>query len=191
MWLDGELLASSSLTRRQRQSSRRLLILSMRTVFTLFIWNKRSMSISPGVEAIRVLYLITEPSNPEYASNMLLITTSRLHQGGPHLSRATITLGYSDGGSIGFHSWCRCDTRRFDVREHISGRGFGRRLGDFAGSSLDGIPLPIAVTANHEFPESLMSTQVDVFAFRLVLYEIMTGGSRYDGLSDQEVALGI
>lgn len=61
------------------------------------------------------------------------------------------------------------------------------KLADFAGSSIDGCPLLIAVTASHEYPGELLSVQGDLFAFGSVLYEIMTGGVPYDGRSDNEI----
>lgn len=53
-------------------------------------------------------------------------------------------------------------------------RNLNVKLADFAGSSVDGSPLLIAVTASHEHPESILSSAGDLFAFGSVLYEIMT-----------------
>ncbi|KAF1364394.1 kinase-like protein [Lizonia empirigonia] len=61
------------------------------------------------------------------------------------------------------------------------------RLADFAGSSLDGSPLLIAVTASHEYPGSVLSAQGDLFAFGSVLYEIMTGNVPYADLAEDEI----
>ncbi|RDL37127.1 uncharacterized protein BP5553_04560 [Venustampulla echinocandica] len=61
------------------------------------------------------------------------------------------------------------------------------KLADFAGSSIDGSPLPIAVTASHEYPGSLVFVQGDLFAFGSSLYEIMTGHAPYNGLTDKEI----
>ncbi|KAF1914468.1 kinase-like domain-containing protein [Ampelomyces quisqualis] len=61
------------------------------------------------------------------------------------------------------------------------------RLSDFAGSSLDGSPLLIAVTASHEYPGPTLSVQGDLFAFGSVLYEIMTGKAPYAELADDEI----
>jgi serine/threonine protein kinase len=61
------------------------------------------------------------------------------------------------------------------------------KVADFAGSSIDGSPLLIAVTASHEYPGPLLSPQGDLFAFASVLYEIMSGDMPYRGLSDEEI----
>lgn len=61
------------------------------------------------------------------------------------------------------------------------------RLSDFAGSSLDGSPLLIAVTASHEYPGPALSVQGDLFAFGSVLYEMMTGKAPYTELADDEI----
>lgn len=61
------------------------------------------------------------------------------------------------------------------------------KLADFAGSSLDGSPLLIAVTASHEYLGALLSTKGPLFAFGSVLYEIMTGDVPYKGLWDKEI----
>ncbi|PSN59004.1 kinase-like protein, partial [Corynespora cassiicola Philippines] len=61
------------------------------------------------------------------------------------------------------------------------------RLSDFAGSSLDGSPLLIAVTASHEYPGTILSVQGDLFAFGSVLYEIMTGKAPYAELPEDEI----
>lgn len=62
------------------------------------------------------------------------------------------------------------------------------KLADYAGSSIDGSPLSIAVTASHEYPGPLLSVQGDLFAFGSVLYEIMTRQAPYNGLSDEEIS---
>ncbi|KAF1964433.1 kinase-like protein [Bimuria novae-zelandiae CBS 107.79] len=61
------------------------------------------------------------------------------------------------------------------------------RLSDFAGSSLDGSPLLIAVTASHEYPGPTLSIQGDLFAFSSVLYEIMTGNAPYGDLTKDKI----
>jgi len=61
------------------------------------------------------------------------------------------------------------------------------RLADFAGSSLDGSPLLIAVTASHEYPGPALSVQGDLFAFGSLLYEIMTGDAPYADLSEDDI----
>jgi serine/threonine protein kinase len=65
---------------------------------------------------------------------------------------------------------------------------FNAKLGDFAGSSLDGSKLLIGVTSSHRSPGSVLSTQGDIFAFGSVLYEIMTGDLPYAGLSSDEIS---
>jgi hypothetical protein len=61
------------------------------------------------------------------------------------------------------------------------------KLGDFAGSSLDGSDLLVGVTPSHECPGSPLSTQGDMFEFGSVVYEIMTGEAPYSGLSESEI----
>jgi serine/threonine protein kinase len=61
------------------------------------------------------------------------------------------------------------------------------KLADFAGSSIDGSPLLVAVTASHEYPGSLLSRQADIFALGCVLYEIMTGSIPYEGESEEVI----
>ncbi|RSL40753.1 hypothetical protein CEP54_016031 [Fusarium duplospermum] len=61
------------------------------------------------------------------------------------------------------------------------------KLADFAGSSIDGSPLLVAVPASHEYPGSLLSIQGDLFAFGCVLYEIMTQQIPHDGKTDSEI----
>jgi serine/threonine protein kinase len=61
------------------------------------------------------------------------------------------------------------------------------KLADFAGSSIDGSPLLVGVTASHESPGPLLSIQGDLFAFGCVLYEIMTEHVPYDGKADKEI----
>ncbi|KAK4122860.1 kinase-like protein [Parathielavia appendiculata] len=61
------------------------------------------------------------------------------------------------------------------------------KLGDFAGSSIDGSGLLVAVTPSHECSGSPLSTQRDIFAFGSVIYELMTGSAPYQGFSDTEI----
>lgn len=65
--------------------------------------------------------------------------------------------------------------------------GFNTKLADFAGSSLDGSPLLVAVTASHESPGPLLSVQADLFALGCVFYELMTGQIPHDGKEDEEI----
>lgn len=53
------------------------------------------------------------------------------------------------------------------------------RLGDFAGSSIDGSPLTYVIRANHRYPGPLQSVKADIFAFGSVLYHIWTGRTPY------------
>lgn len=61
------------------------------------------------------------------------------------------------------------------------------KLSDFGGSSLDGSPLLVAVTASHRCPGSALSMQGDIFALGSTLYEIMTGVVPYYECSEEEV----
>jgi hypothetical protein len=62
------------------------------------------------------------------------------------------------------------------------------KLADFAGSSLDGSELLIAVTASHKYPGPALLTQGDIFAFGSVMYEITTGNALYTELSEEETS---
>ena len=66
-------------------------------------------------------------------------------------------------------------------------KNLNAKSADFAGSSIDESPLLIAVTASHEYPGPLLSIKGDFSALGSVLYEIMTGGSLYNGLTDNEI----
>jgi serine/threonine protein kinase len=61
------------------------------------------------------------------------------------------------------------------------------KLADFAGSSLDGSPLLIGVTASHEYPGPLQSAEADIFALGCTLYELMAESRPYAGLSDKVI----
>jgi serine/threonine protein kinase len=61
------------------------------------------------------------------------------------------------------------------------------KLSDFGGSSLDGSPLLVAVTASHRCSGSVSSMQGDIFALGSTLYEIMTGVVPYYEYSEEEV----
>jgi serine/threonine protein kinase len=61
------------------------------------------------------------------------------------------------------------------------------KLSDFGGSSLDGSPLLVAVTASHRCPGPALSIQGDIFALGSTLYEIMTGVVPYHEYSEEEV----
>ncbi|KAL2264361.1 hypothetical protein VTK26DRAFT_5787 [Humicola hyalothermophila] len=66
-------------------------------------------------------------------------------------------------------------------------RRLDAKLADFAGSSLDGSPLLIAVTASHEYSGPLLSTKADIFALGSTLYELMTENRPYAGLPDAAI----
>jgi serine/threonine protein kinase len=67
-------------------------------------------------------------------------------------------------------------------------RRLDAKLADFAGSSLDGSPLLIGVTASHEYPGPLLCTnKADIFAFGSTLYELMNESRPYAGLSDTAI----
>ena len=62
------------------------------------------------------------------------------------------------------------------------------RLGDFAGSSIDGETPLICYETSHEHPEMAgISIKSEVFAVGSTLYEIMTGSKPYKELSDQQI----
>ncbi|KAF2757457.1 kinase-like protein [Pseudovirgaria hyperparasitica] len=61
------------------------------------------------------------------------------------------------------------------------------KVGDFAGSSLDGHPLMVRVTASHRSPGSLLLAQADIFALGSTLFEVTCGQSPYDGQTDKEI----
>ena len=66
-------------------------------------------------------------------------------------------------------------------------RHLDTKLADFAGSSLDGSDLLVAVTASHRYPGSALSVQGDIFALGSTLYEIMTGVVPYHEFSEKEI----
>ncbi|KAL2168837.1 hypothetical protein VTG60DRAFT_6807 [Thermothelomyces hinnuleus] len=61
------------------------------------------------------------------------------------------------------------------------------KLADFAGSSLDGSPLLIGVTASHEYPGPLLCVEADIFALGSTLYELMTESRPYAGLTEKVI----
>jgi serine/threonine protein kinase len=76
------------------------------------------------------------------------------------------------------------DVNGFNV---LLDRHLNAKLADFAGSSLDGSPLLIGVTASHEYPGPLLSAKADIFALGSTLYELMTESRLYAGLSDEMI----
>ncbi|KAG4441511.1 hypothetical protein IFR05_003038 [Cadophora sp. M221] len=62
------------------------------------------------------------------------------------------------------------------------------KLGDFAGSSMDGQDPLICYETSHEHPEIIgISTGSELFALGSTFYEIMTGSKPYQELSDTEI----
>ena len=61
------------------------------------------------------------------------------------------------------------------------------KLADFGGSSIDGSPLLVQVTASHRYPGQLLSVQGDIFALGSTLYEIMAGVVPYHELTEEEI----
>lgn len=61
------------------------------------------------------------------------------------------------------------------------------KLADFAGSSLDGSPLLVGVTASHEYPGPLLSVEADIFALGSTLYELLNESRPYAGLIDKVI----
>jgi serine/threonine protein kinase len=62
---------------------------------------------------------------------------------------------------------------------------FNLKLGDFAGSSIDGEPVLVCYETSYEHPEMTdISIKSELFAVGSALYEIMTGSRPYEGQSD-------
>ncbi|KAK3905293.1 kinase-like domain-containing protein, partial [Staphylotrichum tortipilum] len=66
-------------------------------------------------------------------------------------------------------------------------RRLDAKLADFAGSSLEGLPLLICVTASHERPGDVLCPEADIFALGSTLYEIMAESRPHAGLSETEI----
>jgi serine/threonine protein kinase len=66
--------------------------------------------------------------------------------------------------------------------------GLNAKLGDFAGSSMDGQDPLICYETSHEHPEIIgISAESELFALGSTFYEIMTGSKPYKELSDTEI----
>jgi serine/threonine protein kinase len=61
------------------------------------------------------------------------------------------------------------------------------KVGDFAGSSLDGSPLMVAVTPSHRYPGLLLSKRADIFALGSTMVEVLCGQTPYEGCTDKEI----
>jgi serine/threonine protein kinase len=61
------------------------------------------------------------------------------------------------------------------------------KVADFAGSSLDGSPLLVAVTVSHRYPGPLLSKLADIFALGSTLFEVICGQTPYHGRSHKEI----
>ena len=62
------------------------------------------------------------------------------------------------------------------------------KLGDFAGSSIDGKPSLVCYETSHDNPNiEDISTQSELFALGSTFFEIMTGQRPYEGWPDREV----
>jgi serine/threonine protein kinase len=66
-------------------------------------------------------------------------------------------------------------------------KGLNAKLADFAGSSIDSLPLLVAVTPSHEYPGDLLSVRGDIFAFASAMYEVWTGQRPYADLEDADI----
>lgn len=67
-------------------------------------------------------------------------------------------------------------------------KGLNAKLGDFAGSSMDGQDPLICYETSHEHPEIIgISVGSELFALGSTFYEIMTGSKPYKELSDTEI----
>ncbi|KAI0869163.1 spindle assembly checkpoint kinase [Hypoxylon argillaceum] len=66
--------------------------------------------------------------------------------------------------------------------------GLNAKLGDFAGSSIDGQDHLICYETSHAHPEMIgISTASDIFALGSTFYEVMTGSKPYRDLSNTEI----
>lgn len=66
--------------------------------------------------------------------------------------------------------------------------GLNAKLGDFAGSSIDGLPFLTLYETSHSLPDaSSMSVEREIFALDSNLYEIMTGCRPFDGMGACEI----
>ncbi|KAM4056757.1 protein tyrosine kinase domain-containing protein [Hirsutella rhossiliensis] len=62
------------------------------------------------------------------------------------------------------------------------------KLGDFAGSSIDGLPFLTVYETSHSLPDnSSVSVKREIFALGSTFYEIMSGHRPFDGMGDCEV----
>lgn len=66
-------------------------------------------------------------------------------------------------------------------------RNLNAKLADFAGSSLDGKPLLVAIKASHKYPGPPLNIQADLFAFGSALYHMISAHTPFEGFSDEEI----
>lgn len=66
-------------------------------------------------------------------------------------------------------------------------KNLNAKVADFAGSSLDGSPLLVAVTSSHRYPGPLLSKQADIFALGSTIFELMCGRAPYEGCADKDI----
>jgi serine/threonine protein kinase len=66
--------------------------------------------------------------------------------------------------------------------------GLNVKLGDFAGSAIDGLPALVCYETSHELPGQDISITTELFALGSTIYEIMTGSKPYEHLPDHEIS---
>ncbi|KAF2757102.1 kinase-like protein [Pseudovirgaria hyperparasitica] len=62
------------------------------------------------------------------------------------------------------------------------------KLGDFAGSSIDGCPPLVCYETSHELPGTDISAKTELFALGSTVYELMTGSKPYASVSDDQIS---
>ena len=78
--------------------------------------------------------------------------------------------------------------RRISCNNIFLDDGLNGKLGEFAGSSTDGQEPLVCYDTSHEHPEIAgISTGSELFALGSTFYEMMTGSTPYQELSDSEI----